>query len=137
GNGEADEEWLDLGKQTMGDDPGGAYDTDVENVFPDSTEPIPGVPADGGWSTLPSRARLSDGDDLNPEAFVAEDISLHDHLTEQMHLAVKDPAQRLIAHHLIDMVDDDGYLRGDLDAVAGRLGAEPGQVMETLAALQT
>lgn len=133
---EAGDEWLDLGKQTMGDDPGGTYDTDVENVFPDSTEPMPGVPADGGWNTLPSRSRLSDGGDLNLEAFVAEDLNLHDHLTEQMHLAVKDPAQRLIAHHLIDMVDDDGYLRGDLDAVCDRLGATPDQVTETLEALQ-
>jgi hypothetical protein len=31
-------------------------------------------------------------------------------------LAFADPAQRLIGHHLIDLTDEAGYLRGDLGA---------------------
>ena len=36
-----------------------------------------------------------------------------------------DPVRRMIGRHLIDLVDEAGYLTGDLDAVAERLGAPP------------
>jgi RNA polymerase sigma-54 factor len=131
-----DEEWLDLGRNAPDNDPGGAYDTDVENVFPDSAEPQPGPPVGDSWSSMPARTRGVDGEAPNLEAYVAEEIGLHDHLTEQMHLAISEPAQRLIAQHLIDMVDEDGYLRGDLEAVAERLGAPLELVDDTLRQLQ-
>ena len=39
---------------------------------------------------------------------------------------VTDPAERLIGAHLIHMVDEAGYLRGDLDDLADKLGAPAG-----------
>ncbi|MCH8240805.1 MAG: RNA polymerase factor sigma-54 [Proteobacteria bacterium] len=44
--------------------------------------------------------------------------------------------KRLIGTHLIDMIDEDGYARGDLAALAQRLGAPMELIEETLAILQ-
>ena len=59
--------------------------------------------------------------------------SLADHLTEQLHLMVTDPAERLIGVNLIHMVDEAGYLPGSLDDVAARLGAPIDLVERVLA----
>jgi RNA polymerase sigma-54 factor len=137
GTGESDggdDAWLD--PAAVRNDPADAYDTAEENVFPEAAEPRPGPPGDGGGSSLASRGPAADGEAPNLEAFVAEETDLRDHLSEQLYLAVSDPAQRMIGHYLIDMVDEDGYLRGDLDSVAERLGAPPELVGETLAVLQ-
>ena len=52
-------------------------------------------------------------------------------------LAISDPAGRMIGQYLIDMVDEAGYLIGDLDAVADKLGAPRAEVEAVLAILQT
>ena len=44
-----------------------------------------------------------------------------------------DPAERMIGQYLIDMVDEAGYLTGELDAVAEKLGASPARVEAVLA----
>jgi RNA polymerase sigma-54 factor len=58
-------------------------------------------------------------------------------LNEQLPLVFKDPAQRLIGHHLVDMVDEAGYLHADLEQLAAKLGAPLGMVERVLATLQT
>ena len=55
-----------------------------------------------------------DDDDYNLEAFVSAETTLADHLAEQLSLAVADPARRMIGQYLIDLVDEAGYLSGDL-----------------------
>ena len=91
---------------------------------------------DSGWSTLGQGSRASVDEDSNLESYVAEERTLRDHLTEQLVLAFADPARRLIGHHLIDMTDEAGYLRGDLDSLAELLGAPLELVEETLAVMQ-
>ncbi len=44
------------------------------------------------------------------------ETTLADHLAEQLALAVTDPARRMIGQYLIDLVDEAGYLAGDLAA---------------------
>jgi RNA polymerase sigma-54 factor len=44
---------------------------------------------------------------------------------------------RMIGQYLIDMVDESGYLAGDLDAIADKLGARRSDVELVLAVLQT
>jgi RNA polymerase sigma-54 factor len=91
----------------------------------------------GGWASLRPSTRISDGSEpRNLEEFVAATRSLADHLTEQLHLTVTDPAERLIGAHLIHMVDESGYLLGSLDDVATRLGAPQSLVAKVLAKLQ-
>jgi len=64
-------------------------------------------------------------------------MTLADHLAEQMALAITNPAGRMIGQYLIDMVDEAGYLTGDLDTVADKLGARRNDVELVLAVLQT
>ena len=91
----------------------------------------------GGWASVRPSTHNGDGSDgPNLEEFVAATRSLADHLTEQLHLTVTDPAERLIGAHLIHMVDESGYLLGSLDDVAARLGAPQALVDKVLAQLQ-
>jgi RNA polymerase sigma-54 factor len=114
--------------------------TELENVFPDdggektSAIEMP-PPAYSEWSGIGSGGG-QDGD-YNLESFVSEEITLVDHLARQMALAISDPAARMIGQYLIDMVDEAGYLSGDLDAVADKLGASRRNVEAVLAILQT
>jgi RNA polymerase sigma-54 factor len=54
-----------------------------------------------------------------------------------MVLAMSNPASRMIGQYLIDMVDDAGYLTGDLDTIAEKLGAQRSDTELVLAVLQT
>ncbi len=55
---------------------------------------------------------------------------------DQIRVDLPAPADRLIAHHLLDLVDDAGYVQGELADVAERLGAEPAGVERVLLRLQ-
>ena len=115
--------------------------TELENVFPDDSgareksaaaEAPPAAYSE--WSGVGAGGQ--DGD-YNLESFVTEETTLTGHLAEQMALAIADPAQRMIGQYLIDMVDEAGYLGGDLDSVAEKLGASRKDVEAVLAILQT
>src|SRR6186997_1812327 len=101
--------------------------TDLENEFPDDASAprerngaeAPAAPSD--WSSVGSGGR-EDGD-YNLEAFVSAAPTLADHLAGQLSLALTDPARRMIGQYLIDMVDEAGYLTGNLPSVADKLGA--------------
>jgi RNA polymerase sigma-54 factor len=113
--------------------------TELENVFPDdgpekAAAPEIPPPAYSEWSGAGSGGN---DDGYNLEAFVSAETTLADHLAEQMALAISDPAGRMIGRYLIDMVDEAGYLTGDLDAFAEKLGAPLADVEAVLAVLQT
>ena len=92
----------------------------------------------GGWASLKPRSNSGfDVDDANLEDYVAAGRSLADHLHEQLVMVVIDPAQRLIGSHLIHMVDESGYLQGDLRDLAAKLGASDALIDNVLAQLQT
>jgi RNA polymerase sigma-54 factor len=75
-------------------------------------------------------------EDYNPEAFVSSETTLADHLAEQLSLTSADPARRMIGQYLIDLVDEAGYLGGDLVQVAEKLGAPLTDVEAVLTLLQ-
>ena len=113
-----------------------AMDAEPQDVFPEADSFSPGALKDSGWSTL-SQGQRADGDEeSNLEAYVAEERTLRNHLTDQLMLAFADPARRLIGQHLIDMTDEAGYLRGDLDALAELLGAPLELIEEVLCVMQ-
>jgi RNA polymerase sigma-54 factor len=127
------DDWVDLETgASRADD----LDAEPQDVFPDVDSFSPGVVKDSGWSALGQGSRASVDEDSNLESYVAEERTLRDHLTEQLNLAFADPARRLIGHHLIDMIDEAGYLRGDLPSLAELLGAPLELVEETLAVMQ-
>jgi RNA polymerase sigma-54 factor len=115
-------------------------DTNLENVFPseqpEAAQRTPATELAGSeWAGVGGGGR--DGDDYNLEAFVSAATTLADHLSAQLALALTDPADRLIGAHLVDLVDEAGYLTGDLQDVAEKLGAALQDVERVLAVLQT
>ena len=139
GSGEAaDGEWAksDVNGSAAIED---SFDTGIENVFPDAAEAPARAPqnepaAYSEWAGVGSGGR-EDGD-YNLEAFVSAEATLADHLGEQLALAIADPVRRMIGRNLIDLVDEAGYLSGDLAAVAERLGAPVSEIEAVLAILQ-
>jgi RNA polymerase sigma-54 factor len=130
-----DDNWLDLGKPVA--DPEGTFDTDYDNVYPDAApSDRGGDQGQSGWANVRQRGAGSD-DDVNIEAFVANEVSLHQHLSEQLPLVLQEPAERLIGQYLIDMIDEAGYLPADLSSLPEKLGAPPELVDRVLAQLQT
>lgn len=128
--------WVDLDKPVA--DPEGTFDSDYDNAYPD------GVPADhsngqdapSGWASVRQRTTGS-GDDVNIEAFLTSDVSLREHLSAQLPLVLKEPAERLVGQYLIDMVDEAGYLPADLGVLSEKLGASQTLVEGVLTSLQT
>ncbi len=122
-------------------------DTDFENVYSDEpraetierqTTPAPG-PSE--WSTMkssvgPGSSSSSSSGDFSFESTLSQDITLRDHLTEQLNISFHDPARRMIGRHLVDMVDEAGYLTGKLENVALRLGTSLTEVEATLKEMQ-
>jgi len=137
--GAGNPDWMGAALETSRSSMEQGLGTELENVFPDdggeknsnSGEPAP--PAYSDWSG----ASAGGGEDYNLEAFVSIQATLADHLAEQMALAISSPAGRMIGQYLIDMVDEAGYLTGDLDTVADKLGARRSDVELVLAVLQT
>jgi len=86
------------------------------------------------WAGVGAGAR--DNSDYNLEAFVAAETTLPDWLREQLVLAIADPIRRMIGQYLIDLVDEAGYLTGDLAAAAEKLGTSLGEVENVLRILQ-
>jgi RNA polymerase sigma-54 factor len=96
--------------------------------------------ADGGsgltdWSGRGGRLDFEDSDG-NFEQTVAREISLRDHLVGQINVDLTEPADRLIGLHLVEMVDDTGYLIGSLDDAAATLGCSRDRVESILERLQ-
>jgi RNA polymerase sigma-54 factor len=114
-------------------------DTSHDNLY-DNDEPpaapaaVPSAPL-ADWTTVKSSQRFEGDEDLL-ESTVAEGGSLKDYLLDQLAIAALDADKRLICVSLIDAVDEAGYLRGALDELAERLGAQRCVVEEIVAVLQ-
>jgi RNA polymerase sigma-54 factor len=131
------EEWLsrDLGSRTEIEQ---TLDTGLDNVFTEEpAETAARVAQDAAPTTYTEwGGGASSDEDYNLEAFVAAEVTLSDHLAEQLAVAFAAPAQRMIGQYLIDLVDEAGYLPGDLGQAADRLGAPQDDVDAVLAVLQ-
>jgi RNA polymerase sigma-54 factor len=77
-----------------------------------------------------------DDDDRGIEETLSKQVTLRDHLIEQLNVDIVDPVERIIALHLIDMLDEAGYLVGELAQVAAVLGCPVERVEATLLRLQ-
>jgi len=118
-------------------------DADYGNVF-DSDGPA--QPSGGGdaagdaglssWTRSRGAGPGFDGDEFGLEQTLSRGVTLKDHLREQMHVAFSDPVDRLIGAHLIECLDEAGWLQEDLDEAAERLGCGRPQVERVLTVLQ-
>ncbi|MGI9373694.1 MAG: RNA polymerase factor sigma-54 [Hyphomicrobiales bacterium] len=134
-------------------------DTDTAQELSDNSVSAEAIgQMDGGWENLygeskPTQAPSGDhtssftastasqvsgsGEGFDIDAAPAHSKSLQDHLREQFNIAISDPVQHLIATHLLTMLGEDGYLAGDLAALADVLGADSELIELTLSQLQT
>ncbi len=113
-------------------------DTDVDNVYPDTpaAELIGATPTINDWTSVRSNSGAGSGEGSNLEAFVACELTLKDHLSEQLNLAISDPVERLVGNYLIDCVDEAGYLHAAPEDLADKVGAPDGLVERVLEKLQ-
>ena len=114
-------------------------DNSLDDTSPDDNEPIRPRSSDtpagySEWAATGSGGR--DDSDYNLEAFVSAETTLADWLREQMALAIAGPSRRMIGQYLIDLVDESGYLSGDLATAADKLGTSIAEVEAVLAVLQ-
>ncbi len=135
-----------------GDWAGGALETDaaglaanlgaeVENTFDaDRSAPtIQSAPADGlsanAWTGVGAGPDMGDAPDF--EAYIAESVTLRDHLERQAAILIPDPVERIIGAALIDALDEAGYFVGSMAEIAERLGADAERVERVLLRMQT
>jgi len=140
GNGAAEDSAspaAEFADSSIGDEP---REDALEDGSSDDSAPPPPRLADmpagySEWASASANPR-EDGD-YNLESFVSAEPTLADWLREQVTLAIADPVQRMIGHYLVDLVDESGYIAGDLAAAAERLGTGRAEIETVLAILQT
>jgi RNA polymerase sigma-54 factor len=114
-----------------------ALDISVADMAPDLSQ---NELAEAGAAPLTDWSKASSGksfDDLpGLEETLTQDLTLGEHLDAQLTEAGLDPVERMIGGVLIDLIDDWGYMRGDLREIAGRIGASETQVAHVLAVMQ-
>jgi RNA polymerase sigma-54 factor len=106
-------------------------DVDYNNTWNDESN------ADGytNWNGRGGRSDFDNGDG-NLEQTLAREISLRDHLVGQLNVDFEDAGDRMIGLHLIETLDEAGYLVGNLDEAAEILGCEVARVEAVLGRLQ-
>ncbi len=131
-HGGGDEDW----EGTTRPDEGSGTDLDNGPNEGQRTDDEPQVyAASTTWSS--TSGGHSGEEDVNFEEFVASQVSLADHLKEQLACAFTDQASHLIGIGLIDMVDEAGYVRGDIADLADRLGTTLAESERVLAVMQS
>jgi len=113
-------------------------DARYENVFPDDhgTERVEQPEFIDNWKSMPGSEGGHAGEGYDLDDFAARAPTLRDHVSEQIAFAFSQPAERLIATELADLLDSAGYMVGDLAETVERLGADPEQIDAVLARLQ-
>ena len=129
----AESEWSGEGDKGEEFDPPEGTTADPDDAGEARAPSSDNLPVQSEWAGVGAGARPDA--DYNLEAFVSAEVTLVDHLAEQLALAVADPVRRMIGRHLIDLVDEAGYLTENLAEVAEKLGAPLAEVEAVLAIL--
>ena len=120
-------------ESSLGTELGNSFDADMSATGAPAPAEVHGLSATS-WS---GTGAGGDGDEPGLDSYLAATTSLHDHLAAQLALAVADPTDRFIGHALIDAIDEAGYLRDTVGAVADRLGTDPARVERLLSVIHT
>ena len=117
-------------------------DADYENVYDGDVAQDGAVVSDaadpfGAAPTITGRGGRADFEDAGTlEDTLTSEKTLRDHLRDQLMVDAVDPVDRLIGHHLIELIDDAGYLTESLEPIAERLGCGLDRIEATLDILQ-
>lgn len=104
-------------------------DASFENVWEHDGAPAFGAAGGGGGGF--------EDTGLSWEDALTERPRLRDHLERQFSLERHSAAEKMIAWRLIDAIDQDGYLRADLEEIAIEVVADPATIEGVLARIQT
>ena len=118
----------------FGDTHDAAPETDFGNVW-DSDNGGGGETDSLIWETGVTGSALGASLDFLPDT-PAEHISLRNHLLEQVGIDFNDHIDRVIAAQITDMLDESGYLRGNVADVSTLLGCDEKRVCSVLERLQ-
>ena len=116
-------------------------DTDYENVFThgetrDGAAGLAGEMERAAWSGVGGADGGYDGEGGALDLAGEEAVSLKAHLLGQVNAGLDDPVDRLIGAHLIESLDEAGYLIEDVGEVAAKLGCPAARVEVVLGRLQ-
>jgi RNA polymerase sigma-54 factor len=89
--------------------------------------------AQGGGA---SARNFDDEDGPDIEGTLSSEKTLREHLTDQISVDIADPAERILAIALVDVLDDTGYLREDTKSLADQLGADVKDIEIVIGKLQ-
>ena len=80
---------------------------------------------DSDWSfdDVARTSKAPEDDDARPQ-MEAHDVTLREHLLEQMRVTVTNPRDRALVELVVDALDDNGYLTETLEEIHGRLPEE-------------
>ncbi len=104
-------------------------DADMTGAFEDGSAPVGQLGGTGSGG--------GDGDLPTLEETLADGMSLRQHLTAQLGVAVSDPINTMIGAALIDGIDDNGYLSEPLEDIAEQLGATLEDARRMLSVIQS
>jgi len=117
-----------------------ALDVDYDNQFDTDAGmdgPLTGGVGDSALGVRTNRGGSGfDDGETSIEGMASATITLRDHLMAQLRVDVIDPVDRMIGAHLIELLDEAGYLHADLEPVAETLGCEASRVEAALGQLQ-
>ena len=114
----------------------GDMDARVDDIHPEAGEPAAAQPGLSDWSGASSGNGPASDDGFDWDNLVERGRTLHEHLEAQLALTKLDAADRAIGVALIELVDEGGYVRADLQELAERLGCDPERIDRVLARLQ-
>jgi len=109
-----------------------ALDSEAADIFPEQNGSEPSIETGRMISE-----GITSGEQPDIDAYVASTRNLADHLHEQISYLLREPAERLIATHLIENLDESGYLTTSCEAIAETLGIEPAEVEDVLHIVQS
>ncbi|NKB54818.1 MAG: RNA polymerase factor sigma-54 [Alphaproteobacteria bacterium] len=127
------------GAETMPSDGESPLDADYGNVYEqdgvvDVSGEAPAAFADVGGNR--GRGGNAFDDERDFESALTKEITLRDYLTEQLNVDIEDPVERMIGVHLIDLLDESGWLSGDVETIAETLNCELSRVESVLDLMQ-
>lgn len=131
-----DAETLPVVDSLPGQDSEAPLDVDYDNTWNNDSDADTPSGQTADWSSGKGGRLNFDDEDSNLEQILSEPQSLRDHLTGQLNMDLHDPGDRLIGLHLMEMLDEAGYLIGSLDEVADTLGCGLERVEAVLGRLQ-
>ncbi|HEV7255954.1 MAG TPA: RNA polymerase factor sigma-54 [Mesorhizobium sp.] len=134
---DAEADWFDRGENFSAEGMAGRLDASLENLFPDDPgrQDRLGPSLLSSWRSAGSGGAASAGEwDLDD--FSARPPSLFEQLNAEIALRFRRAHERLCAEALLDELDESGYCRADLSALAARLGLALADVERVLKACQ-